>query len=929
MGLLSAVRADERRATLGAMGILFGFMAAHAMLETARDALFLAEQSATRLPWVYLAIAFFALLLARLNDGASSRDHSKGLGGWLLGASIVTLGFWGLVFTGSGWVFYALYVWSGVVATLILLRFWLMMGQRFSATEAKRIFAVVGTGSVVGAIAGSAAAAVVASLVGAHWLLLFSAAAMAVTAMLPRFVAEASGSATGVHAGIVESFVEWLTGHRGGNRSRGATLGESVALARSQPYVWRVGLLVLVSTSTLTIADYVFKSAIDLHVSADQMGTVLAVVYLGLNILSLFAQVFLIGWFLRVFSVTGALAVLPLLLLGGGVGLAVAGGLVAAIGIKAADGALRHSLHRTTAELLYVPMTSNIREAAKGLFDVLGQRGGQALASMAILGLVALGANERLLGIVLVCLALLWVCLAIELRRHYLNLFRGTLKRGLIRTQIAFPEFDVASLESLMAALNSDNDGEVLAALDILAEQGKIHMVQVFILFHPSAEVVIRAAGYFADADRTDFCPIARRRMERSEPEVQARLLLELSRVDPDDEELARAAASEELLPHSVGTIVQIARRTVVREEAVEELRCLRDCDTSEGLIVCALALTHFRAPELTEFLINLAGHDDVDVRVAAASAMAAQPNEKYFDPLLELLKAHETRELARKALAAMETPALEALEVALTDTTLPKAIRHHLPRTIIRFEPQRAADILLGHVPTEPDGVVRFKILRGLSQLRLANPRLRLDRVSLERGTEFMLARAFTLLDRRLILQAGAEAQDERATSVQALLVKLLRDKEKHAIERLMKTLSLQFSAQELDRIWRGLSSIDAHTRSSSKELLENLLPRSIREPVLALVDDAPDADRLARAGAFRQRRDGGYEGVLRELLNDYSESIRSLVVYHVGELGLHDLQSELETLEVPESSVLRGVVQSALERLTRAGARELAVEA
>ena len=58
LSLLGRVRPDERSDVLAAFLTLLAFMAGHALLETARDALFLASLPARRLPWVYLAAAF-------------------------------------------------------------------------------------------------------------------------------------------------------------------------------------------------------------------------------------------------------------------------------------------------------------------------------------------------------------------------------------------------------------------------------------------------------------------------------------------------------------------------------------------------------------------------------------------------------------------------------------------------------------------------------------------------------------------------------------------------------------------------------------------------------------------------------------------------------------------------------------------------------
>ena len=51
------MRKGERRDVWVAFVTLFALIASHALLETARDALFLARVPASRLPWVFLAIA--------------------------------------------------------------------------------------------------------------------------------------------------------------------------------------------------------------------------------------------------------------------------------------------------------------------------------------------------------------------------------------------------------------------------------------------------------------------------------------------------------------------------------------------------------------------------------------------------------------------------------------------------------------------------------------------------------------------------------------------------------------------------------------------------------------------------------------------------------------------------------------------------------
>ena len=75
-------------------------MAAHALLETARDALFLASIPATRLPFVYLGVAAASLVVASIQD--RGRGGRASLAGWLLVSGVVTLSFQPLIAGGTG-----------------------------------------------------------------------------------------------------------------------------------------------------------------------------------------------------------------------------------------------------------------------------------------------------------------------------------------------------------------------------------------------------------------------------------------------------------------------------------------------------------------------------------------------------------------------------------------------------------------------------------------------------------------------------------------------------------------------------------------------------------------------------------------------------------------------------------------------------------
>src|SRR5438094_7435873 len=87
-----AILPNERRTTLSAFVSLFGITAAHTLIETARDAVFLAKLPPSRLPWMYLGIAALGVLLARATR-TQGRASPILVPASILGAAALTAGF--------------------------------------------------------------------------------------------------------------------------------------------------------------------------------------------------------------------------------------------------------------------------------------------------------------------------------------------------------------------------------------------------------------------------------------------------------------------------------------------------------------------------------------------------------------------------------------------------------------------------------------------------------------------------------------------------------------------------------------------------------------------------------------------------------------------------------------------------------------------
>lgn len=923
---IADVRPSERAATFGAFLVLFGMMAAHALLETSRDALFLSRLQASRLPVVYLAIALLAVPLSLSSRGiALSRDRRRTLTLWLVFASVVTAAFWTIVARAENWSLYALYIWSGIFSTLSVVQFWIVVGDAFTVSQAKRLYALIGTGSILGAITGSIFAQYVATHIDTRAILLVAAGVLLGTACGPYLLPASEETAP----------------------PAGATLRARLRVTRellAQPYVKRLALLALVSAVTLTLADYIFKSVVQSAVTsaaasgpvamtsqlvADRLGWVFATAYLVFNCFSLLAQLTIVGWMTRKLPIDRVLALLPILLFASSLWLAIGGGILAAVFLKGFDGTLRHSLHRTATEVLYVPLAGEWRATIKSLVDVVGQRGGQALAS---LGILAMGGMHLTMpggfegpeiplaaGVVLLCGA--WVAIGASLKSHYFDVFRDTLNRQSASARLDYPDLDLASLETLIGALGRPEEREVVAALELLSEKGRTNLVPSVILYHPSPRVVLRALELFSDAGREDHLDLLERLLERPEGEVRQAALLRLPPNSKLRSLLERCVADDSPDVRATAIIGLLSGEETPHPRVASILETLVAAGSSEAKRALARAIRFSPSPRFDALLIRLAAGEDPRVCKEVAAAVRQSPRPVFLRALLPMLQWRECRHDARLAFVAQGPLALDFLTRAMRDSNIRLRVRRHLPRTISRFEPQAAAAVLAGRLLEEEDGVVRYKILRALGRIQTNHPQVKFDASILERALDLNVRRAYRSLDWRVCFARATAGRNDAPLPAGGLMLELLRHNHLNAIERVFRLLQLRYPREDFHKMYRGLESGSGRTRDSARELLEHVLPSPLREGVIGLIDDRSEAERLSageRAGYAPQRTgNSGLSPLFGEILRESSSALRCIAAVAAGELRLRELEGDIAGMRDGEDEVLRPSYDLALELL------------
>ena len=399
------VRRGELRVCMQAFVVLFLIVAAHTMLETARDTLFLVHHPPDGLTLMYVALAGLTFFANAAAIAITRRvGHRRALL-WLLVVAVwasVALSF--VVRSGRGAC--AVYLFSGLAGVLLSPHFWLLAAHLFTQAQGRRLFSLVAAGGIAGGVFGAGIAAYVLRSHPAAALLPLAAGCFTLASLALMTVRDDRDSLPSSPTSLF---------HR---------CGAEAVRGRCSRYAARVVAMVVISTAAMLIVDYLFKSTIAGRVPAARLGGFFARFYAVMNIASFGVQIVLARPALRRLGVVGAACIMPFLLVGGGLAAFFGGGtLLVVLGLKAIDGGLRYSLNRVAIELLYLPVPETLRDRTKGLFECVVGRVVQACTG-GLLYFLALRtlASPRVLALLVVVVSLAWVWLVFSLRRPYADL---------------------------------------------------------------------------------------------------------------------------------------------------------------------------------------------------------------------------------------------------------------------------------------------------------------------------------------------------------------------------------------------------------------------------------------------------------------------------------------------------------------------------
>jgi AAA family ATP:ADP antiporter len=827
------VRGREYRASLALFGFFFLITAAFYIIKPVKESLLIGARPSW---WPYadlataLLIGFVVALNARLLDRLPRRTY--------LTASILffiaSLGaFWYIfdvhwrgqiqtpVADSSGVLFLlwaqtviesrfpvfviAFCFWADVFIAMSVTQYWIAVNDVFNPHQAKRLVGLFVMGGLLGGIAGSLVAALTtfAKVIRPENLLL----------ICPFLLVLALVTVNVVYSGRLK--IDAAAGDsRIAPASRVGYL-ESFRTVRKNGYLLLLASMLFAAIAAGTLVNYQFKTVVArLMPDKDIRTAFIAGFFLVVLVVSTLFHAATSGRFLKSYGIRWAISLAPaLLLLGSASVFAIPAGLLLAwvLAVRGGDKLFDNTLSQSVRELLYIPVSADIKYKAKVFIDMFVNKFATGLGAGIFLVLQAVrhfdsrGDDQTLaivreIGVPALAFLVLWLVLTRLVYRRYPDVLKPEIRRRWVGGETAIAaHVDVDMTMKVFNTIQSRERSTTIYLMNLfdLVSHNELTPDLKELLGIKRDEIMAQGMDALLDVGGTGFFP----GIEEAVDDPDIRREIDLVFLLP---------AYQEIMAKRLGEIIASASE-VDRIEAAKII----------GRMVP-------NGPTL-EALERLLRDPSAEVVLYALESAAVHRRPEHVPAILAQLANPMTRAEARTALSAFGPGIEDTLSPALRDESLSPDIARAVPEILARIGTQRAADILVGELARHREGI-ETAVVDALFRIRCERPEVRFRKKDVKPEVLRLMRKCCDL-----VLAPPGSAEGVAA----ALSLR---------VKRAFDLLTLLHPPDDIVMAYQNILQGTPRSVDYALEHLDTMLDRELKALLFPLVEDLPAADRAAR---------------------------------------------------------------------------------
>jgi len=435
LNIFADVRAGEGLTVLLLMTNLFLLLAGYYLLKTIREPLILASRGggAEVKSYAAAAIAGILIILVPVYSALASRVSRVRLLNSVTLFFIACLVAFFILSQAGVPVGVPFFIWVGIFNLVIIAQLWAFANDVYTVEEGKRLFAIVGFGASLGAIAGAFVTGQLVKQYGPYPFMLAAAVLLVISMLLTNTVnsREKRGQGSDVTPGDrADAAGAPAAAEPNKDRVKGRS---GFALVFGDRYLLLIAALMLVYNLVNTNGEYILGKTVlsqyaQSHGAAalggiDQkkvIGEFYGNYFTVVNVMAALIQAFLVSRIIKFFGIRGGLLVLPLVALIGYGAMAFVPILAIIRAAKIAENSIDYSLQGTAKNALYLPTSREAKYKAKQANDTFFVRFGDVIsAGIVFAGTVWLGFAPKQFAFVNIVLIGVWLALAVALGRRF------------------------------------------------------------------------------------------------------------------------------------------------------------------------------------------------------------------------------------------------------------------------------------------------------------------------------------------------------------------------------------------------------------------------------------------------------------------------------------------------------------------------------
>lgn len=413
---LVTVEEGEWRATLLAFVFFFFVLASYFILRSIRDAVGVAAGTAN-LPWLFTGTLIATLIVNPLYASLVSRLPVRRfipivyrIFGVLLLAFAAALR-WGS--PQFDWLLGpAFWIWTSVFSLFVPSVFWGFMADTFYSEQGKRLYGFIGVGGTLGALAGSSLTATLATTVGTPVLMLMSIVLLEGAVQMVRQ--------------FPRSFRTETREREAAQRSVGGTSFAGITNVLKSPYLLGICLFMLLFTIGTTVLYFQQAEIVGARYADRESRTAfLARIDFVVQLITIFAQIFISGRVIKWIGVGMTLAILPIMSIIGFSALGMYSSLSLFVAFTVLRRAGNYAFANPGREVLFSVIPPEDKYKAKNFIDTFVYRGGDQIGAWSQKLMGAAGMSASAIALVAAPLSAVWLVVALWLGRRHAVLQRS------------------------------------------------------------------------------------------------------------------------------------------------------------------------------------------------------------------------------------------------------------------------------------------------------------------------------------------------------------------------------------------------------------------------------------------------------------------------------------------------------------------------